>query len=343
MKKFERILVVRTDRIGDVVLTLPLAEILKKHFPETRVAFLLRKYTAPLAHGDPFIDNVLLLPEEKNKVKFFQLLSLLKENKFDAAVVVHPRFKISLAIFLAGIKTRVGTAYRWYSFLFNKKVRQHRRKGEFHELEYNVHLLTALGISEKVTKETVRFNVQVNPESKRRVTDYLISKGWQANRKTVLFHPGSGKSALDLPLSKFKEILSHLAQELNLNLILTGSKEEKEMCKALEVNGKTINTAGDFSLEDLIALISLSDLVIANSTGPIHIAAALGKKTIGFYPNVQECSPKRWGPYSENAFVFVPKVDCGSCDERKQKHNCMEEIESEKVVLKIKEILNAEN
>ena len=341
MKEPQKILIVRTDRIGDVVLTLPLAEIIKRHLPHPQIAFLLRDYTSPLAQGNPFIDEIITLPEKNGEISFSKALPVLKRKKFDAALIVSPKFKIASLIFLAGIEMRIGTGYRWYSFLFNKKIYEHRRRGDKHELEYNVKMLEALGIEETVSKESVVFNVHPNAESKRKVRKILKSKGWDENLKTVIIHPGSGKSAVDLPLYKFKNLISLLARELKVNLILTGNGKEKKMCNDLMASDNVINTAGKFALKELIGLISLSDLLVANSTGPIHIAAALGKKTIGFYPNVNECSPRRWGPYSTNSFVFVPETDCVSCEPRSvNEKNCMESIPVEKVALKIKEMLN---
>ena len=340
MKQAKKILIVRTDRIGDVVLTLPLAEIIKRHIPEAEITFLLREYTAPLAEGNPFVKEVITLPGDEKNFRFFEALSILRSKKLDAAFVVRPRFGISLLLFLAGIPLRIGTAYRWYSFLFNKKIRQHRRQGDKHELEFNVEMLGAIGIDEKVSPGSVSFNVQPDGESKQKVLEFLKANGWKEELQTAIIHPGSGKSALDLPKHKFKEIIESLAHKLQVNLILTGSKEEKTMCEELNTNGKAIVTAGEFNLRELIALISFSDLMIANSTGPIHIAAALGKKTIGFYPNVNECSPKRWGPYSSNSFVFVPEKDCVSC-KAVDENDCMETIPTEQVILKIEEFLNA--
>ncbi len=339
MNKMEKILIVRTDRIGDVVLTLPLPGIIKKHMPQAKVFFLLRNYTYPLAEGNPFVEQILTLPEEKGKANFLKTLKLLRKYDFDAAIIVSPKLGIALAAFLAKIKIRVGTAYRWYSFLFNKKVFDHRRKGNKHELEFNVRMLSAIGINEKVSKGNVSFNVQVNSESERKVKNLLKAKGWNENLKTVIIHPGSGKSAIDLPFEKMKMLAGKLAHNLNLNLILTGNKNEREMCESLTENRKVINTAGEFNLKELIALISIADLLIANSTGPIHIAAALDVKTIGFYPNVNECSSRRWGPYSLKSFVFSPQKDCLSC-ENKNENNCMAEIDVDDVLRKTEEFLD---
>lgn len=122
----KNILIVRTDRIGDVVLSLPMAAIVKKHYPECKVTFLLRQYTKPLAENNPFIDDVIILRESNGKPSVGQNVALLK-NRFDACVVAYPTYAISLILFLSGIRTRIGTGYRWYSFLFNKKIYDHRK------------------------------------------------------------------------------------------------------------------------------------------------------------------------------------------------------------------------
>ena len=90
--------------------------------------------------------------------------------------------------------------------------------------------------------------------------------------------------------------------------------------------------AGRFDLGGLTALINKADIFVANSTGPIHIAAAIGKNTIGFYPNLLQCSAKRWGPYSDKSVVFEPKNQCSDCRrEQCSKQDCMNSIDMEEV------------
>jgi len=122
----KNLLIVRTDRIGDVVLSLPMASIIKKHFPECKVTYLLRKYTKPLAVNNQNIDEVLTLIEENGKPAVGKNIVQLKD-RFDACIVAFPTYAISLLLFLSNIKNRIGTGYRWYSFLFNKKVYDHRK------------------------------------------------------------------------------------------------------------------------------------------------------------------------------------------------------------------------
>jgi heptosyltransferase III len=340
------ILIVRTDRIGDVVLSLPIASIIKKHSPGTRVAFLLSEYTKPLAEGNQFIDEILTVKKTNGRFSFYKNLILLKEkgifskNRFETSVVAYPTFNTALVLFLAGISTRIGTSYRWYSFLFNARVQDHRKSAERHELEYNIRLLRRLGIDEKTVRKNILFGITPADKSVNLVRHGLSSYGITFSNPLVIVHPGSGGSSIDLPVRKLKRILEIISKE-NIDIVVTGTVGEKELCASLVVNKNIINRAGEYNLEQLIALISSSDILIANSTGPIHIAAALGKYVVGFYPKIAACSAERWGPYTEKKIIFSPSIGCINCT-RKQcvELNCMESIDEYSVAAGIIELLN---
>ena len=109
----------------------------------------------------------------------------------------------------------------------------------------------------------------------------------------------------------------------------------------LKTSEKVKNFAGKFSLDELSALISKSVMFVSNSTGPIHIAAALGKYTVGFYPKIVSCSKERWGPYTNKKLVYEPQIDCKNCTpEQCKKLNCMDSIDMSKVYNDIKNVLN---
>ena len=339
MNEPKNILLVRTDRIGDVILSLPLVGILKKHFPNSKVTLLLRNYTKALAENYPGIDNVLILKEENGNTFLFENISEIKKHNFDSCIIVYPTFKIALILFLSRIKNRIGTGYRWYSFFFNKKIYEHRKYGEKHELEYNVALLNKLGIDEKINENTVSFNIQVQEHSEQFVRKILAETNYKNELPTVIIHPGSSGSAVDLPISKFKELASLMAQQLKANIVLTGSESEKNICNEINEMNNFINLAGKFDLSQLIAVINKSDLLIANSTGPIHIAAALGKNVIGFYPKIAACSPNRWGPYTNKKNIFMPEITCSNCTKKQcEKLNCMNSININEVFESVKKI-----
>lgn len=343
--QLKNILIVRTDRIGDVVLSLPLARIIKEKYPDAKVTFLVREYTKALPVNNPFIDEVITLEEKSSKVLIKENVCKLRQKKFDTAFIVYPTFRISLIIFLSGIKKRIGSGYRLYSFLFNKKVFEHRKDAVKHELEYNLSLLSAIGIQNTGGINNVSFDLNVSKSSLKKVDEVLNSVGIKRDEKFIVIHPGSGGSAVDLPIDKFKELIKLLTDK-KYKIVLTGSEKETEICNKLTLNEFVFNLAGKFNLEELVALISKGSMLVANSTGPIHIAAALNKYTFGFYPKVKVCSAQRWGPYTEKKFIYEPALDCKDCTiEQCEKLNCMNTININSVfnnIVSVMENLNGE-
>lgn len=337
----KNILIVRTDRIGDVVLTLPLAGIVKKYYTDCKVTFMVRKYTSDIVAAHPHIDEVIVLSEDDNRILLGKNVSLLKNRKFDTVIVVHPTFKIALIVLLSKIKTRIGTGYRWYSFLFNKKVFEHRKNAEKHELEYNVSLLNEIGISEQLNQNEIDFGIQVNDESLSLVKSKLMDSWIDVDKPIVIVHPGSGGSAVDLPVEKMKIIVTKLCENENTNVLITGDENEHKLCESISSNTGGVNLAGKFNLLEMINLISLCEIFISNSTGPLHIAAALQKFVVGFYPKIIACSKERWGPYTTKSVVFTPEMDCTDCTrEQCEKLDCMNSIDIKKVTEELQNQIN---
>ena len=335
----KNILIVRTDRIGDLILTLPLAGLIKKQYPDSKVSFLVREYTKNLVSNHPFVNEVIVLKESNGNVPLFENVNIIKQKKFDNCIVVYPRFKISLIVFLSRIKNRIGTGYRWYSFLFNQKVYEHRKNAERHELEYNVNLLEKLGIKNTIAEKSISYDLRVDESSLQNVIKILIDEKFDLHKPIIIVHPGSGGSSMDLPIKKFTELVNKLDED-NYQIILTGSRNEIELCEKIKSSNKVKNLAGRFNLDELTALISKSAMFISNSTGPIHIAAALGKYTVGFYPKIVSCSQQRWGPYTNKKLVYEPQIDCKNCTrEQCEKLNCMDSIDITKVYTDIKNVL----
>ncbi len=339
MSNYKNILIVRTDRIGDVVLTTPLAKLIKQKYPNAKVTFLVRDYTREVVENNKFIDNVLTLPIKNQSLNFSELLAEIKAGQFDAAIIVYPKFLISLALYFAKIKKRVGSGYRWFSFLFTDKIYEHRRTGDKHELEYNLNLLKPIGI-EEVDKNSVDFDIQTSQKSEQTVNDLFKQNHLNNGKKVVIVHPGSGGSSIDLPITKFIALTKMLAHELDYNVVVTGSENEKETCNKLLVHKNVVSLAGELSLSDLISVISKAELLIANSTGPIHIAAALRKYVVGFYPKINECSVERWGPFTEKRLIYSPTIGCEKCTRKQcERLNCMESIDINLVTEDIKKII----
>lgn len=336
----ENLLIVRTDRIGDVVLSLPLAGLVKKHFPKCKVTYLVRNYTKALVEDHPYIDDIIILNEENGKVSVKKNINILKQKSFDVSIVVYPTFIISLILFFSKIKRRIGTGYRWYSFLYNKKVYEHRKYAEKHELEYNINLLKQIDIDEKILPGSVNFNISVSRSSKEKIDLIFSSKEISETEKLVIIHPGSGGSSVDLPTEKMIALTKLLSETNSIKILITGDRAEKDLCDKFSISESVINLAGSLNLSEMKALINRVDIFISNSTGPIHIAAALGIFTIGFYPKILACSPQRWGPFTDKKAIFSPSINCTNCTrEQCEKLNCMNSIDIYKVFDEIKRVL----
>ncbi|CUT04981.1 glycosyltransferase family 9 protein [Candidatus Chrysopegis kryptomonas] len=332
MKKFSNILVCRTDKIGDVILTLPVVNALKDFYPDARITFLVSEYASEILYGHKAIDEILIYNPSES---VFELFKKIKEKNFDLAIVVFPVFKIALALWLARIPIRVGTGYRFYSFLFNKKIFEHRKYAQKHEVEYNLNLIREIGVE----VNEVKFDIFIPQSAFERINQILeINEITPGNY--IIVHPGSKGSARDLKPERFKELVKKLSEE-GFKVILTGSESEKELVRYVAGNEKNVyDFSGLLNLKELSALIKLASVFVSNSTGPIHIASAVGTPVVGFYPPIKVMSPRRWGPYTENKTIFVPNVpfECKKCVGEKCKFfDCMDRINIDDVLRAIKE------
>lgn len=308
----KQILLVRTDRIGDVVLTLPMIDEIKKNLTTARISFLVRSYTKGLVEHHPHIDKVLLDDERSIHRPFFSLLREIRNEKFDVTFVVYPTFRLALLLFLARIPIRVGTGFRWYSFLFNKRVFEHRKTAQKHEAEYNLSLLRAVGWN---VTDFPSPRLYINSGVDKRVEKICQRLKISENSSLVILHPGSGGSARDWPAYRFGE-LGLLFSNAGYTVVVTGGPGEQSLVEIVTKTARSqvFTLVDTFSLEELAMFVKRASLFISNSTGPLHIAAAMGVPVIGFYPPIKACSSRRWGPLTDRKFIFEPlSRDCPRC------------------------------
>ncbi len=329
--KINKILLSRTDRIGDVILTTPAITLLRKQYPEAGIFFLTRSYTAPLLAHQQDLDGILIYEPDAAHRGFMgarRLGKMLKKENFDLAVLFYPQADLALALKLAGIPLRAGTGYRWYSFLLNHRIYQHRKHGERHELEYNLQLLRQF-VEPLPAPQEIRFNFEPDANLQQLRQEALKESGIQ--EPYLMVHPGSGGSAPNLPPQMFAKICSYLAAQTGMQIVLSGSRGERALIDgiAASAGSNAVKPAvGLWNLETLMAVIAGSRFFIANSTGPLHIARAFDIPLLGFYCPAVPCAPRRWGPYNRPGSVIMPEViPCQTCNPQKCPHgNCLAQI-----------------
>ena len=148
MRSLKRILVIRTDRIGDVILSTPLIKALRKNFPRSFIAVMVRPYARDIVLGNPYLNETIIYDKYGAQRPFWKSIKFawdLKKKKFDLALILHPTNRAHLVTFLAGIKKRIGFD-RKMGFLLTDKIEHRKQEGQKHELEYTLDVIRRLGI-----------------------------------------------------------------------------------------------------------------------------------------------------------------------------------------------------
>jgi ADP-heptose:LPS heptosyltransferase len=328
----KKIIISRTDGIGDVVLALPMAGVLKKLIPECKVIFLGRSYTKAIVdtceHVDEFVawDEIEKLDEQKS-------IQNLKQLSADVILHVFPRRAIADLAKKAGIPLRVGTSSRAYHWsTCNRLIRLSRRKSIHHEAQLNLKILVSLGAKKKfdLTEIPDYFGITkvkpLNDDFKKLLDDKKFN---------LLIHPLSKGSAREWGMKNFRELLTILPQN-KFKIFISGTEDEGIMIRPFLVdpNPEVIDMTGKLSLEELISFISCTDGVLAASTGPLHIAAALGRFALGIYAPMRPIHPGRWAPIGKKAGFIVKEKYCSKCRNMKR-CECIESITPAEVKEKI--------
>lgn len=321
MRENPKILLVRTDRIGDVTLTTPAAAALKAALPGARLHFLAGAYARPVLEKNPALDKVITLGG------FFGTLREIRRENYDAAVVFFVDFRSALLPLLAGVPLRVGPASKVWSLFLNRRITQRRSRIEKHEAEYNLDLLAGLGVAAKPAPTSVT----VAPDEKEAADRALERAGLKAGDFIVGVHPGSRGSAMNWPPERFAALASRLMRDHGAKVLLTGSAAERPLLEemASSMPEKPAVMREDLPLRHFMALVGRCSMFVTNSTGPLHLAVAQGVPTLSFFPPIKVCSPRRWGPYGGGVNkVLVPAgPECRGCTREKcVRYNCMAEI-----------------
>ncbi len=303
-----RILLVRTDRIGDVLLSMPVAAAIKAARPDIHIAFLLRNLTTCIGEHNPSVDNILTIDnEDGTKKSFFSLIKEIRKEKYDCAVLLHPEFNLAFKMLVSGIPIRVGTAYRIYSFLMNYRHREHRKVSLKHEAEYNLGLLNTL----EIPYGKPEFVFEINKEEAAKAQHALASCGIQTGKPFCVIHPGSGGSAMDWPPGHYAKAARNFGEKLELPVIVTWGAGEEETADRVvkESRGKAVALQEILPIPSLASLLKRSLFVLAPSTGVLHLADTVGTKVIGLFPPVTHMSTKRWGPYRNIKYCLTPEME----------------------------------
>lgn len=328
-----RIIISRTDSIGDVMLTLPMCVWLKKNIPDATLIFLGRGYTQAIVACFSVVDEFMDWKFIEN-LPTSQRSEALKELKADAIIHVFPNKDIATLAKKARIPMRIGTSHRSFHLLScSHRLNFSRKNSALHESQLNFQLLKPLGLTaipsmEEVMSMTSAFKVEQCP-----LPDNLAGL-LEKNNKTVVLHPKSQGSALEWPLESYLKLANELVAK-GYTVYFTGTEQEGDLFRSsLPINDNIIDLTGKLSLKELIYFISKVKNLVACSTGPLHIAGFLGVRAIGLFSPRKPIHSGRWQPLGTNVRVLLHDPNCPIC-KRKKSCQCIQEISVDSVLAEI--------
>lgn len=289
-----------------------MVDALKSKYHDVEIDLLVQSKIYELVRDYSNINKVHSI----EKVTSMVVKNICKTGNYDVGIAVFPTFSLALGLYFGDVKYRLGTAYRWYSFLFNIKHYQHRKDSIKHESTYNLDLLSELNI---VYNKEIALSIQIKDEYISSAMCKLKDIGVNIDERYIVVHIPSLGSAKVWSDDNFRILLNKILNNVNncYQIILTGTIEDETQVKHITdslVENNRIFTIYNLNLNELAAIIKRSMLFIGNSTGPIHIAAAVGSYVVGLYSPVKVERPVRWGPLTDKKKIFVPDNDDDSRD-----------------------------
>jgi heptosyltransferase-3 len=331
-------LVSRIDAIGDVVLTLPVAGWLRQQYPGCRVVLIGRSYTAAVATACPWVDDFLNV-DELSKLAAAEQVAQLKSYAAAAILHVFPNKQLARLARQAGIPVRIGTRNRLFHWLTcNRLVALSRRHSPLHEAQLNLQLLAPLGYKQPLELAAVAPLVRLQAAVPLRPELRQLLAARQPGQLNVILHPRSRGSAREWGVQHFGQ-LAEMLHAAGHRLFVSGTAAEgAELTAWLRENTRfiTADLTGQLELPEFIAFIAAADGLVAGSTGPLHLAAALGCHALGLYPPIRPMHPGRWAPLGPHAeYLVFDRPDCQDCRAQPTDCTCIKAIEVATVAARV--------
>jgi len=332
----QRILVKEVNWLGDIVMSLPALRAIRKAYPQAHISVLIKKELASFFDGAGWIDEVLPYRLRKGVFHGFSdrriIVSELRKRKFDLAVLFPNSFDSALWPALARIPYRVGFARDARGLLLSHKTKPTARILEVHQVHYYLAMLReTLGV-EGAPGE---FRPDVSTAAAAKMQAFLASKRRQPGSRLVALSVAAAFGpAKEWPLERFARLIDLLSEKHGVECVLVGAPNERRKSEEVAAASKAgaIVAAGETSVGEALALLSITDGFAGNDSGSMHVAGALGKPTVGIYGSTRA---DRTGPLGPRTHVLYKKIECSPCLQRTCKfghYDCLKQIQPEEVV-----------
>ncbi|MBI4395263.1 MAG: glycosyltransferase family 9 protein [Candidatus Omnitrophica bacterium] len=318
LSNVKKILVTRTDRIGDVILSTPVFEAIKKRYPHAYVAVMVFKETAALVRGNPWIDEVIIYDKKGNHRSWWRTFFFgleLRKKYFDLSINLHATNRVNLICWLANIPIRIGYQVELgrhgrNHFLLTHCIKEKKWEGKKHEAEYNFDLLELIDVPKPEKLELYFPLLEADEEALLQILPRDLFGRY------MVFHPSASCISKRWPPARMGEVADRLRGDYGILPVIIGEGPGVIHAAQMQesMRGQALNLAGKLNLGMLGWLLKGARLLISNDSGPVHIASAVGTPVISIFGrNEPGLSTTRWRPLSENSSFLQKDVGCIKC------------------------------
>ena len=343
-----RVLAVRLDNLGDVLVPTPAIHAIRESLPEAEITLLAGPVGAQVGRLNPDIDDVIVyeapwmdpwrrLPQDSRREQ--AMIETLRARGFDGAIIFTSFHQSPLPAaylcYLADIPLRVAASIDGPGSLLTTRHKHPERM--MHEVERGLDLVGAIGM----TTRDVDLVLRVPDDDRARIIDRLVQCDADARRPLVVIHPGCSMPARTYPWEHYAEVADLAIEQLGATVALTGAESERELVARVEsrMRHDALALAGELSFGELCALIEAADLTITNNTGPMHIAAAVKTPVVALFALTNP--PEQWGPWRVPYRQLYHDVPCRICYSRvcPYGHECLRLVSPSMVIDAAAELL----
>ncbi|MBI4341308.1 MAG: glycosyltransferase family 9 protein [Candidatus Omnitrophica bacterium] len=313
-KVLQRIVCVRTDRLGETVLTLPAVAAIKSAMPSACVTLVVHLDLQELLGRCSAADRVVSSPDASQSRWWLRALRLwrwLRREGFDAAVIFNPKKEWHVAVWMAAIPMRIGYDRKWGALLTHR-LPSRERFGNCHEVERNLNLASLLS-GKAITAPPLAFDLET---PRAEVKQLLDQQG--SSMSYIVVHSWTSNPRKQWPANRFQELVSRLSKESGRTVVLIGGAEASAATgRWLRNHGRVIDLVGRTSLPQLAALLGGACVLVSNDSGPVHLAAAVGTPVVALFGTTDPATgPQRWGPWGQgHTMIWKPSMEAITLDE----------------------------
>lgn len=339
--EISKILVFRLSSIGDIILTTALLRCLRNTFPQAQIDFVVKKQFASILRCVPFVSHVIELDSKQGLPTLFALRNQLKKEHYDVALDIHKNWR---SLFIC---RTIGANH---VFSFNKHVFRRWVLTTFHK-----------NIYKEIRPVYLRFidtakNIGVLPDGKytelivpqpiqQSIDEIYLKKNIDITKPIIALCPGASFKNKQWQPEKFGLLAKKIIEELHYQVVLIGGKNEIPLCETIIQQSSTsvVSLAGELDLSQSIAALHRVKATVVNDTGMLHASEALGVPVVGIYGAT--AYPFGYYPILPTSTVADVDLPCRPCTKMgmntcpKGHFNCMNNLSTEMVFAKLKEVL----